>query len=195
MEINRSSLFAGLLIGLGACGFLALGGLPGAIIFAFGLIGVVLSGTHLYTGRAGIMPLKETPVLVRIWLFNVLGCILLGLLMWSLGGESAERAHWGANPQSVRKRLSPGALPRVPGAVFFAPWAAGSSSTSPSGCTGPSRISCRSFLACRCSLCAASTTLLQTWCTLWPPGTGRGTSCGTTRSSSWATTPDAIFAA
>ena len=52
MEINRSSLFAGLLIGLGACGFLALGGLPGAIIFAFGLIGVVLSGTHLYTGRA-----------------------------------------------------------------------------------------------------------------------------------------------
>ena len=80
MEINRSSLFAGLLIGLGACGFLALGGLPGAIIFAFGLIGVVLSGTHLYTGRAGIMPLKETPVLVRIWLFNVLGCILLGLL-------------------------------------------------------------------------------------------------------------------
>lgn len=92
MEINRSSLFAGLLIGLGACGFLALGGLPGAIIFAFGLIGVVLSGTHLYTGRAGILPLKETPVLVRIWLFNVLGCILLGFLVWSLGGESAERA-------------------------------------------------------------------------------------------------------
>lgn len=39
---NRLSLFAGLLIGLGAYGFLALGGLPGAIIFAFGLVGVVL---------------------------------------------------------------------------------------------------------------------------------------------------------
>ena len=31
---NRKSFFAGILIGLGACGYLALGGLPGAIIFA-----------------------------------------------------------------------------------------------------------------------------------------------------------------
>ena len=79
--MNRQSLFSGLLIGLGACGFLALGGLPGAIIFAFGLIGVVLSGAALYTGRAGVMPLKETPALVRIWLFNILACMLLGLLI------------------------------------------------------------------------------------------------------------------
>lgn len=92
MAENRRSLFAGLLIGLGACGFLALGGIPGAIIFAFGLIGVVLSGVPLYTGRAGVMPLKQTGGLVLIWLFNVLGCILLGLLMMSLGGEPAQRA-------------------------------------------------------------------------------------------------------
>ena len=57
---NRKSFFAGILIGLGACGYLALGGLPGAIIFAFGLIGVVLSGSLLYTGRAGVMKLSET---------------------------------------------------------------------------------------------------------------------------------------
>ena len=88
----RQSLFAGILIGLGACGFLALGGLPGAIIFAFGLVGVVLSGVPLYTGRAGVMPLRETHKLLLIWLFNVLGCILLGLLMMSLGGEPVERA-------------------------------------------------------------------------------------------------------
>lgn len=92
MAENRRSLFAGLLIGLGACGFLALGGIPGAIIFAFGLIGVVLSGVPLYTGRAGVMPLNQTGSLVLIWLFNVLGCILLGLLMMSLGGEPVERA-------------------------------------------------------------------------------------------------------
>lgn len=92
MKENRRSLFAGLLIGLGACGFLALGGIPGAIIFAFGLIGVVLSGVPLYTGRAGVMPLNQTGSLVLIWLFNVLGCILLGLLMMSLGGEPVERA-------------------------------------------------------------------------------------------------------
>lgn len=88
----RSSLFAGILIGLGACGYLALGGLPGAIIFAFGLIGVVLSGVSLYTGRAGVMPLRETHKLLLIWLFNVLGCVLLGLLAMSLGGEPVERA-------------------------------------------------------------------------------------------------------
>jgi formate/nitrite transporter FocA (FNT family) len=92
MAENRRSLFAGLLIGLGACGFLALGGIPGAIIFAFGLIGVVLSGVPLYTGRAGVMPFKQTGSLVLIWLFNVLGCVLLGLLMLSLGGEPVERA-------------------------------------------------------------------------------------------------------
>ncbi|MBO4434056.1 MAG: formate/nitrite transporter family protein [Bacteroidales bacterium] len=92
MAENRRSLFAGLLIGLGACGFLALGGIPGAVIFAFGLIGVVLSGVPLYTGRAGVMPLRQTGSLVLIWLFNVLGCVLLGLLMMSLGGEPVERA-------------------------------------------------------------------------------------------------------
>ena len=90
--MNRSSFFAGLLIGLGACGYLALGGIPGAIIFAFGLIGVVLSGSALYTGRAGVMPLNETGQLVLIWLFNILACVLLGLMMKSLGGEPVERA-------------------------------------------------------------------------------------------------------
>lgn len=86
----RQSLFAGLLIGLGACGFLALGGLPGAIIFAFGLIGVVLSGVPLYTGRAGVM--TDIGGLALIWLCNVVGCLLLGLLVMSLGGEMVERA-------------------------------------------------------------------------------------------------------
>ena len=87
---NRRSLFAGLLIGLGAAGYLALGGIPGAVIFAFGLISVVLSGVPLYTGRAGVT--TDIPGHVLIWLFNVIGCILIGLLVMSLGGESVERA-------------------------------------------------------------------------------------------------------
>lgn len=99
----RKSLFAGLLIGLGACGFLALGGIPGAVIFAFGLIGVVLSGAALYTGRAGVMPLRETGDLALIWLFNVVGCVLLGLMMASLGGEAVERAQ-----AAVAARLAQG---------------------------------------------------------------------------------------
>ena len=88
--MNRSSFFAGILIGLGACGYLALGGIPGAIIFAFGLISVVLSGSALYTGRAGVM--TDIWGLALIWLFNILACVLLGLLMASLGGEPVERA-------------------------------------------------------------------------------------------------------
>lgn len=90
MAENRKSLFAGILIGLGAYGFLALGGIPGAVIFAFGLIGVVLSGVPLYTGRAGVM--NDIGKLTLIWLFNVLGCVLIGLLVLSIGGEPMERA-------------------------------------------------------------------------------------------------------
>lgn len=89
---DRKSLFAGILIGLGATGYLALGGIPGAIIFAFGLIGVVLSGTLLYTGRAGVMTLGEIGELSQIWFFNILACILIGLAVMSLGGEPVERA-------------------------------------------------------------------------------------------------------
>lgn len=89
---DRQSLFAGILIGLGSTGYLALGGLPGAIIFAFGLIGVVLSGSLLYTGRAGVMHPREIGKLSQIWFFNILACVVIGLVVMSLGGESVERA-------------------------------------------------------------------------------------------------------
>ena len=87
---NRLSLLAGILIGLGAYGFLALGGIPGAVIFAFGLVGVVLSGSLLYTGKAGVM--TDIGALTMIWLFNVLACVVIGLLVVSIGGEPQERA-------------------------------------------------------------------------------------------------------
>lgn len=90
ISVARPALFAGLLIGLGSCGYLALGGIPGAVIFAFGLISVVLSGVPLYTGKAGVT--NDIPELVLIWLFNILGCVLLGLMMHSLGGTPVERA-------------------------------------------------------------------------------------------------------
>ena len=88
--MNRESLFSGILIGLGAAGFLALGGIPGAVIFAFGLICVVLFGTPLYTGKAGVT--NDIPALVKIWFFNIIGCALLGFLMLSLGGKPVENA-------------------------------------------------------------------------------------------------------
>ena len=50
-QIRRESLLSGILIGLGSAGYLALGGILGAVIFAFGLIGVVICGIPLYTGK------------------------------------------------------------------------------------------------------------------------------------------------
>jgi formate/nitrite transporter FocA (FNT family) len=85
--MRRQALFSGLLIGLGAAGFLALGGIPGAVIFAFGLIGVVLSGVPLYTGKAGVLPLKDTWKLLEIWFWNVVGCILIGILLKFTAGN------------------------------------------------------------------------------------------------------------
>ena len=85
--MRRQALFSGLLIGLGSAGFLALGGIPGAVIFAFGLIGVVLSGVPLYTGKAGALPLKDTWKLLEIWFWNVVGCILIGVLLKYTAGN------------------------------------------------------------------------------------------------------------
>ena len=87
---NRLSLFAGLLIGLGAYGFLALGGIPGAIIFAFGLVGVMLTGSLLYTGKAGVM--TDIWALTKIWFWNAVACVFIGLLVYAIGGEPFERA-------------------------------------------------------------------------------------------------------
>jgi formate/nitrite transporter FocA (FNT family) len=90
--MRREALFSGLLIGLGGAGFLALGGIPGAVIFAFGLISVVLSGVPLYTGKAGALPLKETWSLLKIWFWNVIGCILIGVLLKFTGGDYSTTA-------------------------------------------------------------------------------------------------------
>ena len=86
----RQALFSGILIGLGAAGYLALGGIPGAVIFAFGLISIVLAQTPLYTGKAGVM--NNIWQLLVIWFWNVVGCILIGLLVKATGGESLSRA-------------------------------------------------------------------------------------------------------
>ena len=89
VQSRRGALLSGILIGLGAAGYLAVGGIPGAIIFAFGLIGVVLTGTPLYTGKAGVLKLNESWTLIRIWFWNVIGCILIGLLVKYAGSDTS----------------------------------------------------------------------------------------------------------
>lgn len=87
MESWRGRLLAGILIGLGAGGYLALGGIPGAVIFAFGLVGVVLSGAPLYTGRAGGN--TRLGPLAGILGLNIVGAAAIGLLVLACGSEES----------------------------------------------------------------------------------------------------------
>lgn len=80
IERTRLSIFAGLLIGVGGLTYLNVGGLAGAILFAFGLISVVLCKAHLYTGKAGFLPLSDLPKLFHILLGNAIGCALVAIL-------------------------------------------------------------------------------------------------------------------
>ena len=77
----RKSVLAGIFIGLGGLGFLCLGGIPGAVIFAFGLLCVVYSGAFLYTGKAGYfgreLGFKELGIII---LGNVFGVGIIALL-------------------------------------------------------------------------------------------------------------------
>ena len=74
--MNRKALFSGILIGLGAAGFLALGGIPGAIIFGFGLICVVLRiaqgpwRSFLRAAGCGLI------IDIAVWLYKNKGNIL-----------------------------------------------------------------------------------------------------------------------
>lgn len=88
-QSRRGALLSGILIGLGAAGYLVVGGIPGAIIFAFGLIGVVIFEAPLYTGKAGVLKLNESWTLIRIWFWNVIGCILIGLLVKYAGSDTS----------------------------------------------------------------------------------------------------------
>lgn len=79
-RLFRSSIFAGVTIGIAGFGYLAVGGLTGAILFSFGLLTVVGYKLKLYTGTAGFINKGEFLDLMVILLGNILGCLLVGLL-------------------------------------------------------------------------------------------------------------------
>ena len=65
------SVFAGLMIGIAGLVYLRVGGLEGAVLFAFGLLSVVMCGAQLYTGKAGYLPYKESWRLVRLLISDI----------------------------------------------------------------------------------------------------------------------------
>ena len=77
------SILAGICIGLGGAIFLKLGGVIGAIMFAFGLLTVIHFKLPLYTGTAGFIKLnkfEEYKDMIIILIGNIIGCFLLALL-------------------------------------------------------------------------------------------------------------------
>ena len=79
-RLIRSSILAGVTIGIAGFGYLAVGGLAGAVLFAFGLLTVVGYKLKLYTGTAGFIGKGELADLLVILLGNIVGCFLVGLL-------------------------------------------------------------------------------------------------------------------
>ncbi len=101
----RSSVLAGIAIGIAGFGYLAIGGLAGAVLFSFGLLTVVGYRLKLYTGTAGFIKKNELEQLLLILGGNIIGCLLVALLsrMSPLGlQESAQKI--------LELRLSTGAL-------------------------------------------------------------------------------------
>ena len=101
----RSSVLAGIAIGIAGFGYLAIGGLAGAVLFSFGLLTVVGYRLKLYTGTAGFIKKNEFGQLLLILGGNIVGCLLVALLsrMSPLGlQESAQKI--------LELRLSSGAL-------------------------------------------------------------------------------------
>lgn len=77
------SILAGICIGLGGAIFIKLGGVIGAIMFAFGLLTVVHFKLPLYTGTAGFIELNKTSEYYKMLIIlfgNILGCVLLSYL-------------------------------------------------------------------------------------------------------------------
>ncbi len=79
-SIIKSSILAGICIGIAGFGFLAMGGVVGAVMFSFGLITVVSYKLKLYTGTAGFIKKKETGTLLLILFGNIIGCLAVALL-------------------------------------------------------------------------------------------------------------------
>ena len=82
------SVFAGLLIGVAGLVYLRVGGLAGAILFAFGLLSVVMCRAQLYTGKAGYLPYGESWRLVPMLLGNAVGCMMAAIVAMYVANDA-----------------------------------------------------------------------------------------------------------
>lgn len=75
-----SSVLAGVCISIGCMVYLRVGGVAGAVLFAFGLLAVVHYGLKLYTGMAGFVSGRDFFTALPLALCgNIAGCALCAL--------------------------------------------------------------------------------------------------------------------
>lgn len=80
IAILRSALLSGLCISIGCVVNLRVGGVAGAVLFAFGLLAVVHYKLKLYTGTAGFIRYKgDWTMLCLVLLGNIIACGLTSL--------------------------------------------------------------------------------------------------------------------
>ena len=79
-QLLRSSVLAGICIGIAGFGYLASKDIIGAVLFAFGLLTVVHYALKLYTGTAGFIVKGEVGDLFLILLGNLIGCLIVALI-------------------------------------------------------------------------------------------------------------------
>ena len=81
-KITPLAILAGICISIGCVVNLRVGGVAGAVLFAFGLTTVVYYGLKLYTGTAGFIRMKgDWTMLCLVLLGNIIGCLLSAWLI------------------------------------------------------------------------------------------------------------------
>lgn len=80
VDVLRSSVLAGVCIGIAGFGYLVTRDIIGSVLFAFGLLTVVGYKLKLYTGTAGFIQKGEVGMLLLILLGNIFGCLLVSLM-------------------------------------------------------------------------------------------------------------------
>lgn len=94
-----SAVLAGVMISLGGAVYLSCTAVDkaplGACLFSLGLSVILIQGLLLFTGKTAYLfenKLSYIPYLLTIWLGNLLGCMLMGLLIQIVKPNLAEKA-------------------------------------------------------------------------------------------------------
>lgn len=80
LQFFSKSFIAGVFISVGAASFLSIGMPFGPLVFCFGLISVILTGSNLFTGKSGFATGRDLLFLIPMLLLNGVGCWSLALM-------------------------------------------------------------------------------------------------------------------